>query len=265
MYGAAYQEGKALLEKGDYEEALEKLRSCETYKDSQALINEAHYQIGDAALEEKDYEKAADHFATCMNDSDARDKYKESYYQLAEKEFSKKNYWSAAQHYGSTGDYLDAKDKQLKAQFLYLQDKANSGQTVSGTDRSILNDLVAANYSGAEALKKKLFAWKATVYFNNSRNGTDSRTSMTVYDTWYAHVTLSGGDGGSVRLHYTIKHPNGQSRQSEWENPWYTGGTGWASTGYATPTRYAPTGKLTIYIYDDDNNLIGSGSVNITL
>lgn len=200
-----------------------------------------------------------------MNDSDARDKYKQCYYQLGEQEFSKKNYWSAAQHYGSTGDYLDAKDKQLKAQFLYLQDKANSGQTISSTDRDILNGLIWAKYPGAEALKKKLFAWKATVYFNNSEGGTVGRTSLTVYDTWYAHVKLTGGDGGSTKLHYTMKHPNGQSRQSEWENPWYTGGTGWASTGYATPTRYAPTGKLTIYIYDDDNNLIGSGSVNITL
>jgi TolA-binding protein len=231
---AEYETAKSLSGKTSYREAEEIFENIRFYKDNFPGWDEAEtenkYQAALVYLAENRYEEAVSRLNAIRND------YKEKNAKLNE-----------------------AKYGYVKAHYT----KANS------TTIQYLDDLTVAYYLDSEKLYDALYPWAAAVVINNSEY--DSVTNMSrisVYDTFYAHVTFSGGrPGASIRVKYKVRRPSGGISNGSFDELCYSGDGGWVSGGFSYSYYYswsADIGRMTIEFYNENTgDFLGSGSINV--
>lgn len=103
--------------------------------------------------------------------------------------------------------------------------------------------------------------WKLTVTgISTVENSDIIEDTITTDDTVYFSVKLSGGKpGAKTKIHVITTNPSGKKSTYVSKKEWECGQTGWFSISTSSDE-----GILLREFYDDDGNLIGSGSVKIT-
>ena len=105
------------------------------------------------------------------------------------------------------------------------------------------------------------YDWQLTVTgISTVKNDNIIKDTLSTDDTVYFSVELSGGKPGEkTKIHCVTTYPNGEKKTFVTEKEWECGWTGWFSS-----YNMNSGGVLLKEFYDDDGNLIGSGSVKIT-
>ena len=244
-----------------YKEALDLFKDLKDYKDGLDKFNEATYAYAKECLDAKKYEIAKAYFGQVKGYEDADTLFKEASYYMGVACINSKDYKLAVNYFEDAEDYSDAKTKVNEAKYSYVQAHMNN---TDRTTYSYLQDLKSAGYSDAKDIYNDLYAWKASIIINSSRDGTYSSSKLSKYDTWYCHIELSGGPPGeSTTLKAVGYFPNGGTATNKWEGQsWYRGESGTCWYYYSNPA-YGSTGTFTIKVYDGNGNMIGSESVRI--
>ncbi len=261
---ATYLYGKDLYNKKDYAGALAAYNTITGYKDVNDLIPKTKYKAADAAYEKKDYKTAYELFKelSIKNYKDSADRKKDAGYMYGKKLMSNKDYVEAVRIFDLLGSYKDSKTKIKEAKYAYVL--AHKNRTDS-TTYQYLKDLKKAEYKDSKSIYSSLYKWKVSLFFNDSSyNETSSWTSISKYKTIYCHVKLQGGPpGGSVKLKYKVKWPNGSTSTKSWSYKWYDGETGYCYFWYNNPY-YGKTGTMKVSIYTEGGTLLGSATIRIT-
>jgi len=129
-----------------------------------------------------------------------------------------------------------------------------------------LSELKKSNYKNSADIYDDLYEWKVTMIAINSSeyDETTDKNSISKYDTVYFHFRLSGGKPNeSIRIKVTDIPPNGVADDYFFDEVWEDGDILWYSWGYNDP-EYGSAGTLQCRFYDEDDNLIGVGSVYLT-
>ena len=92
-------------------------------------------------------------------------------------------------------------------------------------------------------------------------------SSISRFSSVYCHVALSGGTpGGTTNVYYHITLPSGEKQNDSFDWRWEDGDSGyiyWTGSIYVNP-QYGATGTMKVTLYDENDNVIGYGSVSIT-
>ena len=258
----------ALEEKknGDYKTAIDDFQDIISYKDAADLLKECAYNYAVELLDKKDYNTAASYFEKAKDYKDADARKKEVHYYYGCQLMDQKEYKGAIEQLGQSGGYEDTSSKLLEAKYAYVK---------SHTDRSddwtymYLKDLIKEEYSDTQSIYNELYGLHMKLLAINTSE-TDLKTnysSLSKYKTWYFHFQLTGGppsSSKSYQLFYSIYFPDGRTLGPDpFNTEWYSGGDGSVYAWYDNPS-YGETGTCTVYIYDENDNEIGSASVTIT-
>lgn len=187
-------------------------------------------------------------------------------YQEACDALKRGSYSYAISCFEDLGDYKDSQDKILESKYRYVEDNLDNS---NHTTFDYLKELKYENYKDSAEIYEDLYEWKIEVFaWNSSENGTTDNSSISKYKAIYCHFRLKGGiPGGSTRVSYTVKRPNGNNDDRDYfDFDMYDGSEAWWGFPdglYAYP-EYGSAGTVSVLFYDEDNNLIGTDSVRIT-
>ena len=290
MLESEYLLANSDVEEEKYEEAIEIYQSIKDYKDSSDLFILTSYNYAKTLMESKDYDNALTYIQKCNSYSDSKDLEKECNYYLAVDYMNKANYSAAVRHFNNCKEYLDAADLKEKAYYDWGCQLINQGDyqeaikkflcsSYSGTGQKILEakylycasnkdrtssivydylqELISANYSGAQSLYDSLYQWSVTpLCVNTSEDDTISNySSISKYNTWYFHFKVSGGPpDGSMSLTYIIYWPDGEVSNKPFSGSFSDEDFGSVSGWWNSPA-YATSGNVTVKIYGNGSEL----------
>lgn len=263
-----YDEASALIKEKKYKAAYDILRELKSkdYKEYSALYYIACYRYASQLYKNKQYDKAAEYFQFANNYKNAKAKYKQAVYKGAILKLNSYQYLDAINGFKKCRGYKDADAKKLEAEFGYISalKRANNRYALQQS-AGYLEELLAANYPGANELYNEVRQWHIeNIVFSNSENGKNS-SSISKFDPVYVTFKVDGGIKMTDSLALTMKttFPDG-SVQSQTEtcgvglNSYY-----WENGIWQNPY-LGETGTLSIAFYDENGSQIGYGSVQIT-
>ena len=163
--------------------------------------------------------------------------------------------------YESLGDYKDAKEELNEEKYQYV-----TGWGANADDLNVfeyLKELKSIDYKDSANLYKKYYDWKIEVVaINSSESDTETnKTSIKKNTPVYFHIKLSGGEPNeSVRISVKNYINNKESSGLIFNEKWTDGTAGY----YAYPNGLSTSGTVKCYFYDEDENIIGGGSITIT-
>lgn len=131
-----------------------------------------------------------------------------------------------------------------------------------------LTELKERNYKDSYQIYESLYAWKITATpLNTQTNLLIKKPTIDIRNPVCFSLKLTGGEPNkSVRISVISTLPNGYTESYTFEETFTDGDSfqfGWDNGIYADP-EHGQAGTLRCNFYDDANNLIGTGSVNIT-
>lgn len=259
-----YQYAIECFDSGEYKTSVDKFKLVKDYKDVDERLPEAKYQY---ALELKGNSKwrdASSLFGELGDYKDSKDNYKETYYQYGLGLLDGYSYTTAVTVFRTLGDYKSSEDKLNEAKYGYVRENKNNYDT---TTYSYLKDLKDINYKDTDDIYDDLYEWRViNIRFNSNSNGTNNESSISRYKPVYCHFELTGGTpGDSIYIICKDYRPDGSSNKNSTDSEYYCGETGWFGWdhGLYTNPSYGATGTLTMEFYDENDNLLGKGSVNI--
>ena len=248
-----YNDAVALMEAGQYEDAIVAFEAMDGYKDSkqqikncETAIKEIAYKKAEQTYTNKNYEQAYSLFYELLGYKDSLDRAHESASQVGKEALTKKNYEKAIEWYSKAGKSEDVKN--VKYQYV-LSHRNNDDETTF----EYLSDLRKANYKDSVAIFSELYSWKIEIIaVNSDPNSTQNKTSISKYDPVYVHFRVTGGTpNGSFKPYVTYTLPNKKSGSTEFDDYYYDGYTGWFGWGegiYSEP-KYGQEGTLTLTFY----------------
>lgn len=195
-------------------------------------------------------------------------------YDEAAKYLENKQYTLAVDAFAELKDFSDAKKQWLAAMYAYVQDKKDD----SSLSQSFLSEWLSQkdetlyeyakvlsknNYKDSKAYYKKLTAWKADIVVNGDVDAVTSATSISKYESVYAHLELSGGPlDGETKLRVVFTLPDGNKVNVTWEEKWKDGDTGYAYAYYKYPEK-GKAGICKVKVYDGNGNIIGESWIKM--
>ena len=227
------------------------------------VIPEVNYRMACAEMNKGNYDAAYSAFVDLGDYRDSKDMLDECNYQKACDSLDRDLYSVAIELFEDLHDYKDSDEKVLQAKYEYvLKNKNNYNETTY----DYLLDLKRNSYKDSSRIYDDLYEWRVEVFaWNTSENGTSDNDTISRYKAVYCHFRLTGGTpDGSTRISYSVKRPNGNTDDRDYfDFDMYDGSEAWWGFPdglYAYP-EYGTSGTLSVQFYDDDGNLIGSGSV----
>lgn len=126
-------------------------------------------------------------------------------------------------------------------------------------------DLASAQYKDSAEYYKELTKWRIKFVINDSENDEEtSLQTLSVYDTFYVHVLITGGEfGEKTKLSYKAIMPSGQALSDTLDFEMKNGDTSWFSTYYNNPA-YGTVGTAYFEVFDVDGNSLGKDQVRIS-
>ncbi len=262
---SGYKYSLTLINEENFETAITILKRLGDYEDSKTKLSECYYNYSKQLYDEKDYENCVSQFLNITDANVDRTFYQDALYNLGLESIAYEKYDEAVNYFDRISSYKDSDTKKQSAMYQYV--KANYYH-YDRTTYSYLKTLKAANYSDSASLFKSLYAWKATIKFNDSEDDeTTDSSSLSKFGPVYCHVSLTGGEpGAKTRLKYKYNIPNGETPSGTFSEDWgdgYTGWCGYANGIYQNPA-YGSNGIFSVTIFDGNGNQIGQDSVKIT-
>ena len=253
-----YQKGHALLGDGEFAKAIVAFDKIDDYKDSADMITEARYQRACHYLESGKHDLALASLELVGDYKDSADMITEINYQMACDDLEDKNYELAISAFEDMDDYKDSAEKLNEAKYAYVLKYKDYPNTSA---YEYLYSLKKIGYKDSAELYDELFAWKMTVIgWSTGEDNTHFMKTISRYSKVYCHIKLSGGPpDGTTPIRYSGTVPDGRTFEGVLSSEWKNGSKGWVYWKYP----FINMGPIEINFYDGDNNLIGSGSVNI--
>lgn len=241
---------------------LSTLQNNKYDRDVSDLYKSACYQYADQLAEEKKYEKAIEYYTYAKDYEDANDKKIEVTYLYGCHLLERSDYVNAVNAFYKCKGYKDTDKKILDAQYQYVIAHQYAGDYTTGI---YLNNLTGENYLDSKKLYEEIYKWEMVVTaFNSSENSNYDMDSLSKYSKWYCHVELCGGKpGDKTKVKLVATYPDGSTVSRWWDWELVRGDTSWWCFYYNTP-QYGSTGTFSIKFYDENSNLIGKDSVQIT-
>ena len=192
-------------------------------------------------------------------------------------------YEEAINELESIADFSNAAEKILEAKYRYVQSKKSdvyindnkivfwNGYQTSNNNTSYktyyeyAKDLASAQYKDSAEYYKELTKWRIKFVINDSENDEEtSLQTLSVYDTFYVHVLITGGEfGEKTKLSYKAIMPSGQVLSDTLDFEMKNGDTSWFSTYYNNPA-YGTVGTAYFEVFDVDGNSLGKDQVRIS-
>ena len=251
-----YQTAINLMNSKKYQEASEEFEEIKKYKDANEMVKECKYQIAIGFLDEMKYKEAISLLSEIKNYKNTNDLIKSSSYDLGCSLYEKKNYKSAVAAFNDAQDYNDANQKKLEAEYAYVMENQD---ILDNNTPKYIQDLVDNNYPGANAVYQKLIAWKAEISISPSISLSGSKDNEC-----YVNIKVTGldpekqvGDDIGKEIQARFIYPNGQESHTEYE-PVRNGGANYSWSVYPNSK-----GTLTVKVYDNQDNLLGSTSIRL--
>ena len=117
----SYKEAVRFMKEEKYDDAIEKFKILEDYKDSKDKVLECQYLSAEAEEKDGDFETAIEIYTSLKDYKDSKDKILECQYLSAEAEEKDGDFEEAIEIYTSLKDYKDSKDKILECHYLNAQ------------------------------------------------------------------------------------------------------------------------------------------------
>ena len=106
-----YSNAVAMMNSGDFDNAIDAFEAMDGYKDSEEKITECIYKKAEAYFKDGKYKEASEIYDKISNYSDAKEKYRESIYQMALAYYNDKDYDRSNPMFEEIKDYKDSADK----------------------------------------------------------------------------------------------------------------------------------------------------------
>ncbi|MGO5540984.1 tetratricopeptide repeat protein [Blautia sp. HCP3S3_H10_1] len=103
-----YEQASALMEGGEYENAISAFEEISDYSDSKEQILQCQYEQASALMEAGEYENAISAFEKISDYSDSKIQIQQGKYNIAAKQMKEGNYNEAITGFGRISDYSDA-------------------------------------------------------------------------------------------------------------------------------------------------------------
>ena len=261
-----YQKGIYLLEKKKYKESMAVFEELGDYSDSREQYQNAYYTYGVELLKNGSYQEASDVFYYLGDYSDSKEQYRLAYYHYGEQLIDEESFEDAIDVFESLGNYSESKKLLKQAKYGYA---ANHLDRSDLTTYEYLKELRAANYVDSKKLYDSLYAWKLTnIHFNTSQDDTLTKKSISKFAPVYCHFEFTGGPpDGSTYIFCKATWPDGstldKTRSNDKMSAGFTYWWGWKNGIYNNP-EHGKKGTFSLVFYDENNNMIGKGSVKIT-
>ncbi len=140
-----YQQASDLLNKQEYEKAIQAFSQLGFYQDAQACLLASYYSLGEAKREQKEWDAAIRSFKAAGQYGDAKDQINATYYAKG-KALQDENEWEEAiRAFKQAGSYLDA-EEQIHITY-YLRGLSESDD--EKWEEAIVSFLLAENYNDA--------------------------------------------------------------------------------------------------------------------
>ena len=255
----AYCYACSLLENDVFDEASRLFESFDiNYEETADKLEQCYTGNANALMEQGEYDDAIAWYKKSSGFSRSSDFYQECLYRKGLKLIANEDYIGAVTAFTSLTEYKDSKDQLLLAEYQYV---LSHYTPTDNTTSAYLEALIKANYKDSAELYEKLYVWNVEVLaWNNSENDTTTNKNYVPKGQWfYVHFMLTGGEtGASTKITVEWRWPDNTTEKSISEYIWSRG-----DSGYWRFIWEGKSGPFTINFYDENNNLIGSGSVNI--
>lgn len=176
------------------------------------------------------------------------------------------SYSAAIEMFEDLNGYRNSENKILEAKYQYVIKHENNNDKTTFT---YLKELKRQDYKDSAEIYEDLYEWRVTVIAVNSSevDETTNKSSISRSSPIYFHIKLTGGEpNGSMRITVKPHYPDGDTGEYTFDDKWTDGETGWYGwyDGLYEYPEYGATGTLQCKFYDEDGNLIGSGSIRIS-
>ena len=257
-----YKYARQLMKDEDYSNASEMFWKLEDYKDSEELKNECYLKAAEKYYDEGDFGKSIVWYEKIDSFDEEGDVYVKSCIKKADDMIANGDYRLALDYLDKIKNDSQAKEFMKEAKYQYVLEYKNNTNL---TTYEYLKELKSAGYKDSVSIYNELYAWKVKVVVNDDEDDdTTDMISISKYNNWYFHVSLSGGEpDGEVQLKYTGYFPGGDTYSNKWDSKWSDGWSGTCWFWYNNPA-YGKQGTFKLKVYDGSGNLIGEKSVKIT-
>ncbi|MBQ7011565.1 MAG: hypothetical protein IJN63_07645 [Clostridia bacterium] len=179
---------------------------------------------------------------------------------------NERSYVVAIEMFENLDGYKDSENKINEAKYGYVL-RYNNNDDI--TTFEYLKQLCKLDYKDSLNIYDRLYEWRIIVTAINSseENDTNHRDAISRFSPVIFHLKLMGGEpNSSVRITVKSYYPNGATDEYVFDDKWSDGETGWYGwyDGFYEYPENGETGMLQCKFYDEEGNLIGSGSVRIT-
>ncbi len=258
---------EAMIENEEYDAAIEILEGLKQSIQKKKLHSAVYLKLAQKYYDESNYKKAADSYACIYNSDKTSDLYYNICYEFGKQLLEENKYSEAISRFEMCSEKYDIGDLVNEAMYGYVKANKDSTDIQSKTSDfyKYIKKLKKINYKNTEKIYNEVYAWKATIVVNDDEDDeTTDMDSISKYNNWYFHVSLSGGaPGASTKLTRKGFFPDGEVLKSSWDGKWEDGYSGTCWFYYNTP-EYGKQGTFTLKIYDSNGNKIGEKSVKIT-
>lgn len=129
-----YQNAQAMLNAGQYDEAITAFASLGDYQDSAAMTKEAFYQKAKDLVRGKKYDEAIGIFESLSDYSDSQTQIREAKYRKAADLLAGGDYAGAIVAFSALGDYSDSAEQVKQAQYLQACDLLEAGDFAAASE-----------------------------------------------------------------------------------------------------------------------------------
>ena len=248
-----------------YEEALRVFDVIEEYKDSAELQNQCYLYMAKQLFDAKDYYGVITMYEQKGPFGENNELYKSACYNYGLEKSNSGNTETAIYYFTKADDFSDAKEQIKLEKYKYIQSNMDKNNPITF---EYLKELKADGYNDCETIYNDWYSWKVEVIAVNSDIGnriTNRKTISKRHPVIFHYQLKGGAPNEKMIVRIMVKFPNGETAKDISEGEMKDGSVncyGWESGIYES--EYGSKGTLTMEFYDYQNNLIGSGSVEIT-
>jgi tetratricopeptide (TPR) repeat protein len=253
---------KNLMANKQYKEAIEIFEANEnTYEEARALRQEASYYYALELSEKENYEEALEYFDKAFKFADTQDKKIEIKYKYACELMEMEEFSKAIALFSSCSEYMDSESKANDAKYQYALKNSDVHHQLT---HNYLTELKKIGYPNAKELYDEYYSWKIAIKVTDDMSGeyedVKDKSVIGRYSEVYFYLVIERGEPNET-MDITLKAiaPN-ETIIQKWDNanvsiPCLR----WFYTDYYK----GPAGDITVYAYDNHNNIIGQKTVTI--
>ena len=249
-----YEKACALMDDGEYDDAIEIFEDLGDYKDCSEKITESKYQKALRTLDDGEYTIAEELFKELGDYRDSEDMALESKYKYGISLIEDEYYTQAISVFEDLDDYAESSYYLNEAKYLYCKESSDCTDSLT---YEYMTELKNIKYKDSEKLYHKIYDLSLEVIFCNTDSYDEDTVNYSVskYCTYF-HIgfRVSGGTPDETfDLYRVVTYPDGKVYNSS-DDPWTDRKNGsscsiyWEDGFYSNP-EYGMTGNLYIDMY----------------